>query len=50
MKESEVTQRLLQGGKEESRELFESFVSRAAREAILRLALMEVDALCGPRV
>lgn len=49
MNESEVMQRLLQVGKEEAREIFESFVVTAAREAILRVALAEVDALCGPR-
>lgn len=49
MNESDVMQRLLQVGKKEARELFESYVTRAAREAILRVALEEVDALCGPR-
>ena len=49
MNENEVMQRLLQVGKEEARELFESYVTTAAREAILRVALEEVDALCGPR-
>ena len=46
MKESEVMQQLLQAGKEEARELFESFVTTAAREAILlRVAREEGDAL-----
>lgn len=49
MNESDVMQRLLQVGKKEARELFESYVTSAAREAILRVALEEVDALCGPR-
>jgi transposase-like protein len=49
MKESEVMQRLLQVGKEEGRKLFEAYVGEAAREAILRVALEEVAALCGPR-
>jgi hypothetical protein len=40
---------LLQAGKEEAREIFESLVVTAAREAIVRVALAEVDALCGPR-
>ena len=39
MKKSEVLQRLLQGGKAESRELFESYVTETVREAICRLAL-----------
>jgi transposase-like protein len=49
MNDSEVMQRLLQVGKEEARELFDGYVRTAAREAILRVALEEVEALCGPR-
>jgi len=47
--ESDVMQQLLQARRGEARELFDSFVTSAAREAILRVALAEVDALCGPR-
>mgnify|MGYP006286457763 CR=1 FL=1 len=49
MNESEKMQRLLQAGKEEARELFESFLTAAAREALLRVTLAEVEDLCGAR-
>ena len=49
MKENEKMQRLLQAGKEEARELFESFLTAAAREALLRVTLAEVEDLCGAR-
>jgi len=49
MNESELTQRVLQVGKEEGRQLIWEHLGRAARNALLAVALEEVEALCGLR-